>query len=287
VGAICETGIPQINLQIKKSIESFKINPQEVRYLIIMHSHFDHSGGVCALKEMFPKAEVLGSKKTQEILASEEEIQKIKKGINKTSAIEPYKNYVSQGASEFIEKTKIKEVNDGEEINLGKGIVLKIISARGHSECAISVYEKQNNVLLLSDNCGSIYPVTSNNFKINTLEVDNNLFKKISIWPTPFFSFSQYEETQKKLSKIGAQKLGFGHFGLIANEAAEKFFEADKQITSTYKNFLLEKIKTTASEEIINELAEKWFADLLYFFPMFIFKWGTRATISNLIKNRE
>lgn len=285
VGAICETGVPQINLQLKKNIQNFNINPKDVRYIIIMHSHFDHSGGVCALKEMFPQAEILGSKKTKEILDSAEEIKKIKKGISKTSLAEPYKTFVSEGASEFIEETKIKEVCDGEEINLGKGINLKIISATGHSECAISVYEKQNEVLLLSDNCGSIYPLMGDNFNLPYLSVPNDMFKKISIWPTPFYSFSQYEETQKKLSKVGAKKLGFGHFGLISEALAEKFFKVNKQITTNYKNFLLEKIKTTDSEKIVEELAKDWFADLLYFFPRFIFNWGTRATISNLIKN--
>lgn len=65
--AIVECGVTGSVVSLKTQWDMLQRRP-DVRFLIIMHAHFDHVCGVPTLKELFPDAVVLASEKAKEAL---------------------------------------------------------------------------------------------------------------------------------------------------------------------------------------------------------------------------
>lgn len=280
-GAIIETGISQIIPDVIKNINNFGIDKASIKYIIILHSHFDHSGGVSLLKKHFPDARILGSQRTSEILKDEYQISLIEKGLKKTS-----ENPLYSGGEIFIKCEEVEVVKDKDEINLGKDILLHIIETQGHSPCAISIYEKKNNAFLISDSFGSIYPSTDtgdNILKDTSLSSLNNQFQGIKVWTTAFDNYDLYISNFEKIKNIEKKYLGFGHIGILEGEIVPLFFDFSKKEAQKLKQVMKEKnLELNDTEKVLNWLCENEFKELLYYFPPFVVKWGIRAMFKSM-----
>ncbi|MBW2617021.1 MAG: hypothetical protein JRD02_12730 [Deltaproteobacteria bacterium] len=101
---------------------------------------------------------------------------------------------------------------------------IKVIDSPGHSPCSLSIFIRNDDLLLISDAAG--FP----------LEGD-------TIFPIYFLSFKQYINTLERLKAIKAKQLGIGHFGIFKGKDTEVFLE--KAIKSAYSlhNFIKRQIE--------------------------------------------
>ena len=67
--AILGGGLSAIIPDIEAQLASMAMDPQRIKYLAILHSHFDHCGIVPYFKDKWPWVEVVASERAQTILA--------------------------------------------------------------------------------------------------------------------------------------------------------------------------------------------------------------------------
>lgn len=282
IGAIVETGVSQIIPEVVKNLKNFGIDKTLIKYIIVLHSHFDHSGGVSLLKRFFPSAKVLGSSHTAWVLQDEHQVSLIQKGLQKTS-LHPW---YSTGEV-FISKEEVEVVKEGDEIDLGEEVKIKIMETPGHSPCAISVYESKNKALIISDNFGSIYPSSEEGEHIlkdtDTDEDKDIQFKGIKVWTTAFDNYELYLKNFERVKIFDIKYLGFGHFGMLQGKIANSFFEFSKKQAQRFREIMEEKFSELKDEEeVIKYLQGNELKELLYYFPPFIVRWGTKAMFKSM-----
>jgi glyoxylase-like metal-dependent hydrolase (beta-lactamase superfamily II) len=211
----------------------------EVKYIVILHSHFDHSCGVPILKEIFPEAQVLASATAQKLLSKE----RIVKDLYRNDAIVS-ESYIKNGflkekpdTSELDNIPVDRTVGEGDIVGLGQGLQLKILDAPGHSVCSIAAYLETDQAMFLSDAAG---------YRSSESEIS----------PVFFQGYDNYMNTLNKLMSYPAKILGVAHGDIPLGDEVDKFYQ--QTIQAAEKGF--EYIKNCLNEGV----GEKDLADRLF-----------------------
>jgi len=217
---LIEGGISFITPLILKQIENLGFPFSSISCLVVLHSHSDHVMAIPYLKKYLPNVKIAGSGYSKELLSKEKVIEKFLKEDRH------FCNSFSNSSSQFedFKKINVEEViAEGSCIDLGN-VRLEFIDSPGHSPCSLSVFIRNDDLLLISDAAG--FP----------LEGD-------TIFPIYFLSFKQYINTLERLKAIKAKRLGIGHFGIFKGKDVEFFLE--KAIKSAYSlhNFIKRQIE--------------------------------------------
>jgi len=142
--AMVDAGCGRAQDKLLSNIRSCNIKPEQIEYLLITHCHFDHTGGVKALKDILPI----------QIVAHELEAPFLEQGDNTVTAAQWY------GAA--IQPFGIERKLSGlrEKIDLG-GRQIEAIHTPGHSPGSV-VYLTESDghkVLFGQDVHGPINPI--------------------------------------------------------------------------------------------------------------------------------
>jgi glyoxylase-like metal-dependent hydrolase (beta-lactamase superfamily II) len=68
-------GMSWIAPYLEEQLESLKIGPDDIKYLVIQHAHFDHIGAVPYMQRKFPNMKVLATAAAKSTLSKEKIIQ--------------------------------------------------------------------------------------------------------------------------------------------------------------------------------------------------------------------
>lgn len=212
----------------------------EVKYIVILHSHFDHACGLPILKELFPDAEVLGSAAAQKFLSKE----KIVRDLYRNDAIAS-DLYLKHGliqekpdTSELDFLSIDRVVGEGDMLKLSDGLELKFLDAQGHSACSIAAYLAADKAMLVSDAGG-----------YNSSKED--------LSPVFFQDYDLYISTLNKLKSYPSNFVGVAHGEIPQGQQTEEFYQktlqAAEECFASIKNSL-----NQGMDE--NELAKLLFA---------------------------
>lgn len=112
--ALLDGGMPQFAPQIIENIKTLGFDIKDVKYLLNSHAHFDHSGGLAALKEA----------SNAKLLAHEGDVSALEGGF-----------YLGSENDKYMSAPKVEvdqKIEDGFELDLGE-ITLKARLTPGHS----------------------------------------------------------------------------------------------------------------------------------------------------------
>jgi glyoxylase-like metal-dependent hydrolase (beta-lactamase superfamily II) len=186
-GALVDAGCGRSEELLLKNIRSCGVDPGNIKYLLITHCHFDHTGGAKSLKER------LGC----QVIAHTLDAPFLERGDNIVTAANWY------GTS--IQSFAVDRVLSGleEDIHLGRHVI-KGIHTPGHSPGSV-VYLTESHgmkVLFAQDVHGPLHP---------SLLSDK----------------ADFRQSLKQLVSIRADILCEGHFGIIKGKGAvEKFIRS-------------------------------------------------------------
>ena len=206
---LIEGGVSFIAPLIFDQLKNLKIPFSSISYLVVLHSHSDHVMAIPYLKKYLTNVKIAGSEYSKELLIKEKVIEKFSKEdvYFRNLFFNPFSQF------EDFKKINIEEVvAEGSCIDLGN-VSLEFIDSPGHSPCSLSVFIRDDDLLLISDAAG--FPL-----------------KGGTIFPLYFSSFRQYIDSLEKLKAIEAKQLGIGHFGTFKKKDIEVFLE--KAIKSAY-----------------------------------------------------
>ncbi|MFW9907518.1 MAG: MBL fold metallo-hydrolase [Candidatus Thorarchaeota archaeon] len=221
---LIDTGTKKESKNILKFLRANNLSLPD--YVIITHSHYDHSQGVAVLRKAAREAN-----HEMEVMASEHAIPLLK---------DQSFNTVYYPKETFENTTNVTPLRDGEILDLD-GITLRMTHVLGHSKDQLIIFDEQNKNLFVGDALG---------IKI----VEDTYIPTIM---PPFFDWGEFHKAARKIGQMEYDTLCLAHFGAILGNEAKTLPEEAISVSTDWWNVLesaMEKDKLDDIEYVVNRL---------------------------------
>lgn len=242
-------------------------NRPRIKYILVMHSHFDHVCGLPLLKDLFPEAQVAASPTARKIL----ELAKLKPVLIKADG------YVADAYARNgllpdvlgeldIDRIKVDFVlGEGESIIVDDRFKLDIIEAPGHSPCSLAAYFSAAKAMFISDAAGYQAP--------------DGLMS-----PVFFQDYDLYRETIKRLQQYPTEILGVGHGGVpVGSERVNRFYTRSMEAAVEAFDLIKARLNSGQSEQsIVTELYNKYIKGAMSYYPRDLMEGSVYMMVKNV-----
>jgi glyoxylase-like metal-dependent hydrolase (beta-lactamase superfamily II) len=191
--ALIDTGTPPALDIVRDAIKRHGFSIKDLSYIFVTHcEHPDHSGNVGSFLKENPRLKVYINPIGARALTNPEIDAARRKAVLSEKMAKRFGDMVP------VDPSRIYNLKDGEQFDLGDGERLKVIFTPGHQPSGIVIIEEKNNGLFINDLAG-LYLADAG-----------------ASWIfTPFDSdVLQVRESLKKITNLPLSKLYLGHFGI-------------------------------------------------------------------------
>jgi glyoxylase-like metal-dependent hydrolase (beta-lactamase superfamily II) len=224
-GMIIEGGTgPTFQIMIDQ-IKYLGINIKRIRYIILTHTHPDHIGAIPHFQYHYPHIKLLTHPIGAKNLGKKELFKQfllVDLGIAQLMKAKGEIESLPESTKEYYFNVD-SVVQEGDQIDLGSGIIWKIYETPGHSPCHISLFEEKEKTLIIGDATGFYIP-------------ERDIF-----WPNYFESLYKYCESIRKLNTLTAKRAALSHNGVIEGNIKIHLEKALKA-TEKYHYELMERL---------------------------------------------
>ena len=234
--ALIDTSITSTADRLCEELESSLGEDGALDLIFITHAHFDHVGGLPVIRAKYPDVEVIGAPATAELLGDAEYLDGIyKKNLSAAEAMNAELGFDEAAWKAAVKIDRI--IGDGDAVDLGDDVELKLIASPGHTADSVSYLIMPDAALAAGESVGSYggRDIVANCFTDN---------------------FNQYLESLDRLSGLDLKILSFPHSGAITGELVPRFFMAARQNAESFRDVVKERMGQ-------GELVEEVFAALL------------------------
>lgn len=153
--AVVDTGMAYCGQRLVEIIE-VELNGKSLDYVLLSHSHYDHSGGIPYLREKWSKLSVLGADHAQQVFRKES-AQTMIRSLSEAAK----KQYSRQdnGPSRYKldyrqEDLRVDQViGEGDVVSLGDQSVL-VLDTPGHTNCSLSFLLREKSIMFPCESIG-------------------------------------------------------------------------------------------------------------------------------------
>jgi glyoxylase-like metal-dependent hydrolase (beta-lactamase superfamily II) len=118
--------------------------------ILLTHSHYDHAGGLPAIKRAWPGAAAVASRYAQEIFARRG-AKDVMRSLDGDAAAKRGRAAAHEDLTAgLVVDTAVKE---GDILNIG-GVSIRVMETPGHTKCSVSYYFPEDDLLVLSESTG-------------------------------------------------------------------------------------------------------------------------------------
>ncbi|MCX6581527.1 MAG: MBL fold metallo-hydrolase [Candidatus Aminicenantes bacterium] len=175
---------------------------QRIDTLLLTHTHWDHTGAAYYLQQIYG-FNVMASRRGVELLQK----QKVVGFIDRLNR--DYKTMLQEVSDvRFDRLDKLEAVSGGDTIRVDAENYFEVIETPGHTKCAVSYLLRPDNVLFMGDSAG-------------LLEKDG------AIKPIFLSSYSEYEDSLRKLMSLEVEAMAFPHNRFLAGKDKVKKYLRD------------------------------------------------------------
>jgi len=151
---LIEGGMSYIVPAMLRQFRERGIDPSRISRLLILHSHFDHCGIAPFFKRMLPRLKILASPRSQDLFQKEKVVQFIRERNREMLKSLAMEKEAAELGLDFDRIAVDEIVQEGDLVDLGEGIQVRIIEMPGHSSCSLAAYGGSLSALFPSDTAG-------------------------------------------------------------------------------------------------------------------------------------
>ncbi|MFX1368541.1 MAG: MBL fold metallo-hydrolase [Promethearchaeota archaeon] len=224
---LIDSGTKKGSRNILKFLKDSKLDFPD--FLVITHSHYDHSQGIGVIQRAAEKAN-----HKLEVMASEPGIPLLEdQSFNKF--------YFSD--EEFESFPDVISLSDGEVLDLD-GTTLRMKHVIGHSKDQLLIYDEQNKNLFVGDALG--------------IKLVTDAYTP-TIMP-PFFDWKEFQKTTREIGQMEYDTLCISHFGCIMGEEAKTLPEEAISYFSAWLK-VLESAKEEGKLDDVDYLIQRFLSE--------------------------
>lgn len=238
--AILGGGLAAIIPDVEAQIATTGVDPQKIKSLVILHSHFDHCGIVPYFKNKWPWVEVVASQRAQTLLSTPKAVANIEKfntrHLKETLPQVDPNDLCIEGFTIKVDRV----VGEGDVLPCGN-VNLQVLETPGHSTCSISLYMPEEKAMFVSDAAG--------------ISLGDRIFTAANS------NFDQYMESLEKIFAFNPEIILSEHRGGKTGADCQKFIPACRQAARDMYKFVEESFARTGDiEKSTDEIANQFMA---------------------------
>ncbi|MCP2604702.1 MBL fold metallo-hydrolase [Candidatus Aminicenantes bacterium AH-873-B07] len=218
-----------------KALNEHLGNSNDLTYILLTHSHYDHCGAVPYLKRKIRRVEIGASLIASQIFKKEKALEVIRsfnKEVEKIAGIQRDDIYFDKIKVDFI-------VEDGNKINLGKNIEIEIIATPGHTRCSVSYYLPKQKAIFFGEAGG-------------VLEPDGKIRAQF------LSSYKYYINSIKKLLEKEIEIIGLAHGGFLKGEKARNYLTESLRQAQLFKEKIISYLNEYKNiEKVVEKISEE------------------------------
>ena len=151
---LVETGAARSAAQVVDSLSALGVGAEDLTTIVVTHIHLDHAGGVGDLAAAFPRAQVVVHEAGARHLADPSRLMASAERVFGPALDELF------GALIPTEPGRIVVLNDGAEVDLGRGRALSSFDSPGHARHHVGLLDSLTGDLYTGDAAGVWTPET-------------------------------------------------------------------------------------------------------------------------------
>lgn len=224
---LVETGSQSSVDTLLAELEALGIGANDLAGIAVTHIHLDHAGGVGNVAQAFPNATVYVHERGARHLADPSRLV--------SSAAVVYGDLLDSlyGRLDPTEASRIKVLEDGEEVRVSSNRVLTTVDSPGHAKHHLALHDSESGLLFAGDAVGVRLP-------------DVGILRPAT--PPPDFDLDQALNSLRKFSERSPSGIALAHYGLVPDpvdilveaedtlrswtEVAEAAWREDRDITA-------------------------------------------------------
>jgi glyoxylase-like metal-dependent hydrolase (beta-lactamase superfamily II) len=213
--ALFDAGITFMGPLYLADLESHLGDPGRLRYLFLTHAHFDHAGAAPYLKRKIPGLKVAASRLAADILGKPGAVKLIQ---SLSKDFEDRHASFLAGHDVFFDGLEVDRiVEDGEEIDLGKGWQFQVIATPGHTRDAVSFYFPRVKALISGESAGV-------------------MDTKHRIHPEFLASYNDYVRSLERLALLDVEILMLSHQYVLTDGDARGYLKESLARTRAFRD---------------------------------------------------
>ena len=273
--AVIDTGMTWCSDRLVHLLEK-DLDGRDLDYIFLTHSHYDHAGGVPALRKRWPQAEVIASGYAKYVFGREGAQREMHRMAKVAADQYLGEGDISEELAELldwpVERMQVdRVVTTGDRISLGN-LTVKVLETPGHTKCSLSFYLEELKAIYHSESTGCYAP-------------------EGRIEPSVLTGFIDAIRSTELCQEQGAKVVISPHFGVVEGADPHRYFnDAAREIWGLHE-FVRVRVKAGVSpEEILEQgIREFWETRTISKaeHPLEAFSINMKATIRLVQKEEE
>lgn len=258
---LCDTGFAFTGTALAEKVKAL-LGGRSLDYIVLTHSHYDHSLGVPYVKKMYPNAVVVAGEYDREAFKKPHAIAAMRdldRRFAHTCGVESYEDLIDELSVDMV-------VSDGDFFRLGD-MDVQAINLPGHTKSCLGFLLEKEKILLSSETIG--------------------IFDgKETVMPIFLISYKQSRNSILKVQSLDLDGLLIPHYGLIDRETTRRYLDCALFFIDKTTIEIKERLENGVDKSEILQFIKERFYDGVFekYYPIDAFRLNTSIMINVIEK---